>query len=58
MMENKKDGKKIPYEPPKAVRLVDTKEGRGACINTGSGDTVGCTSGNVPGGFCAIGSGD
>lgn len=57
-MENKKDGKKIPYEPPKAVRLVDTKEGRGTCISTGSGDVGGCTSGNVPGVICTTGSGD
>jgi hypothetical protein len=54
MMENKKDEKKIPYEPPKAVRLVDTKEGRGVCVN-GSGDGGICNNGNAAG-MCGYGN--
>ena len=55
-MENKTDRKKNPYEPPKAVRLAETKEGRGIC-SSGSGDAAACFSGNAAIGGCGAGNG-
>ncbi len=56
-MENKKDEKKekkIPYEPPKAVRLGDTKEGHGDC-GPGSSDSGNCVAGVGAAAACVAG---
>jgi len=55
MVKEKKDVKKIPYEPPRAVRLAETKEGRGFCTS-GSGDADACFTGSTAVGGCGAGN--
>ena len=38
--------KKMPYTPPKAIRLSSLEEGEGAC-NTGSGDVGKCLNNGI-----------
>ncbi|MEI6102822.1 MAG: hypothetical protein WCP70_02655 [Methanothrix sp.] len=44
---------KKDYEPPKAMRLGDMRNGAGVCSNTGSGDGESCSGdGNSAAGGC------
>jgi hypothetical protein len=46
-------GEKKDYEPPKAMRLEEMRNGAGDCVQTGSGDSGMCASnGNSPGLDC------
>ena len=51
-------GEKKAYEPPRAMRLGEMRNGAGACISSGSGDGDFCEgSGNSASGGC-YGSGN
>jgi hypothetical protein len=46
-------GEKNAYEPPRAMRLEEMRNGAGDCVQTGSGDSRMCASnGNSPGLDC------
>jgi hypothetical protein len=47
------DGIKKAYDPPRAMRLGDMRNGAGDCVQTGSGVSGMCASnGNSPGLDC------
>jgi hypothetical protein len=57
-MDQKVQSEKSAYEPPRAMRLGEMRNGAGLC-NTGSGDAGCYGDGNGPTSFCSNnGNGD
>jgi hypothetical protein len=57
---SKELSQKKAYEPPRAMRLDEVRDGAALCANTGSGDSLNCVgNGNMPGLLCVLnGNGD